>query len=919
MLSALVLPGSPSLDPSLNWYTLETENFSVHFACRGRPDAESETLARRVAAIADEVRTTLGTTLGLTLSGRCDIVIADFHDYHNGWASPFPHNCITVIPTPPAGDRTADDNWLRTLLIHEYSHLLQLTATRPPVRLFRPIFGRVVMPNALLPAWLIEGYAVWNETRFSQSGRLRSAEHATYLRAAARSNTLLPIDRCNSYDLQRYPAGNAPYLYGSRFMASLVAHDSGIWERYNHSHSGLLPFLEELHAKRVLRQRFAPLWQNWQQQVASQSESVTRQLTTYPLTQLQRLTFEGFENGSPLWSRNGAEVYFQSRSGHEYPAIKKVAWNGAYVQTLYRGLVTGSMSLSPAGDRLAFAQYELVRNGSEQTDIYELDLNTYRVRRLTHGLRARDPDFAPDTNLLVFVSNHKGSNCLEVLDLTTGTTSRLTEADFGTSYHTPRFSPNGRWLAIGISQLGAHPDIQLIDMRTGWTLPVTSDRANDLWPSWSRDGRYLFFVSDRSGTFNLYAYSLAEAELYQCTNLEFGIFEAAVGPGTRRIAAVSHSAEGDDIYVLELSPGNWVTASLEPDMSPNPATPETTVSGTTYFYNPFPSVLPTFWLPWYERCQGSWQVGALTLGWDVLQMHSYSCIAGYRSVSRSPFLRASYVFSRYLPDFTLAFDVDKARQWARLGIELPTCRTNHFQLWHWTWTVERDSAIRVALGLGGVFSSARSYRFCVAPVQGRILSAEISGRTKVLAGANDLLGVTAFWSEYIGRPPEHWSLRLQLGAGAALGDTSAYRAFSITPGPARLGVRGYTSNSATGREIAVASVQFRTPLCWCERGIGVLPVFLRNLNCAVFTDAGLIFPAPDEVSPRCEARIGTGVELRLDLNLAHHLPVNIGLGGAAGLVPLVSYQIYFKLHSSLLAELISGKGIRQSPLPAEPW
>ncbi|MEO0073354.1 MAG: hypothetical protein ABIK43_01665, partial [candidate division WOR-3 bacterium] len=706
LLLGTQLPPSPSFDPSLRWYTFESRNFSVHFACPGLPDDESEMLARQVAAVAEEVRNTVKGATGQVVPGRTDIVIADFFDYHNGWASPFPHNCITVIPTPPTADRTADDNWLRTLIIHEYSHLLQMTMTRGPASLLRRLFGRVVVPNALLPAWLTEGYAIWNETRFSYTGRLRSTEHDTYLRTAARSRALLSIDQCNSYDLQRYPAGNAPYLYGSRFMAAVTRQDSSLWDRYNLSHSSLLPFLEDLPARRLLGQSFLSLWQKWQQEVTAYSESVARELNAAPATLLQRLTFEGFTNGSPVWSRNGAEIYFQSRAGNEYPAIKKVAWNGAYVQTLYQGLITGSMSLSPQGDRLAFAQYELLRNGYEQTDIYELNLHTGEAKRLTSGMRARDPDFAPDTNQLVFVANHKGSNTLELLDLTTGEISRVAEAGFGTSYHTPRFSPSGRWLAVGISQPGSYPDIQLIDMRSGWVLPVTNDRANDLWPSWSRDGRLLFFVSDRSGRFNLYAYSLAEGQLYRCTNIESGIFEPAVGPGTRRIAAVTHSAEGDDICLLELSPADWTAVPLEPDTFLQPEYPQIDAPGTAYFYSPLPSVLPSFWLPLYLPSRGSWQAGIFTLGWDVLQMHSYACLAGYRAAARSPFVKADYVFSQYRPHFLLSLDADREHQLARIGTELTSRRTGHLQLWHLGFTAEHDSSLRTALDFGWFHNSA---------------------------------------------------------------------------------------------------------------------------------------------------------------------------------------------------------------------
>ena len=200
------VPGSISIDPRLSWYTIESDHFDVDFSCRGRPDSSSLQLAREVADIAEEVHATLTPTVGWTPRARTQIIIADFYDYSNGWAAPFPNNVITIIPTPPGGSRTNEGDWLRTLILHEYSHILQIDRVAGAAKALRKVFGRIIMPNALAPAWLNEGYAVYNETRFTDFGRLRSAEYDMMARAAADSGRLLPVDRCGNYDLQRYPA-----------------------------------------------------------------------------------------------------------------------------------------------------------------------------------------------------------------------------------------------------------------------------------------------------------------------------------------------------------------------------------------------------------------------------------------------------------------------------------------------------------------------------------------------------------------------------------------------------------------------------------------------------------------------------------------------------------------------------------------
>jgi hypothetical protein len=169
------VPGSIGLDPRLNWYTLESNHFDVHFSCRGKPDSTGTGLAREVADICEEVYATLTPVVGWAPHARTQIVIADFYDYFNGWAAPFPNNTITVIPTPPAGSKSNEGDWLRTLILHEYSHILQMDRVAGAPKALRKVFGRIIMPNALSPAWLDEGYAVYNETRFTDFGRLTGA------------------------------------------------------------------------------------------------------------------------------------------------------------------------------------------------------------------------------------------------------------------------------------------------------------------------------------------------------------------------------------------------------------------------------------------------------------------------------------------------------------------------------------------------------------------------------------------------------------------------------------------------------------------------------------------------------------------------------------------------------------------------
>jgi Tol biopolymer transport system component len=918
------IPGSISADPRLSWYTLESGHFDVHFSCRGRPDSSGLGLAREVADICEEVHATLTPVVGWAPRARTQIIIADFYDYWNGWAAPFPSNTITVIPTPPAGSKSNEGDWLRTLILHEYSHILQMDRVAGVPAALRRVFGRIIMPNALAPAWLDEGYAVYNETRFTDFGRLRSAEYDMMARAAADSGRLLPVDRCGSYELQRFPGGDAPYLYGSWLHGHVAAKDdSGIWDRYNRSRSSGFPFFENLHARRTLGKSIYDLWDETQVSLIAAAARTSGRVSESPVTQLRQLTHEGFWAGSPLWSRYGTRLYYISETDKEYPSIKMVDTATGKTTVLHQGLVTGNLSLSPDGRLLAFAELNLTGNYYEHTDIFAFDLSFGGVRQLTHGRHARDPDFAADTSLLVFVSNDRGQNNLNLLDLATGGVSALTETEDHTAYHGPRFSPSGKWIAVGVNRPGGYADIELVDRRTGWTIPVTHDRANDLSPAWSRTGKYLFFVSDRTGVFNLYAYQLATGETFQVTNVLYGVFEPSVSLDNRKIALTNFSASGYDIAAIDFRAADWRPAPefndtlphVEPGgLSPNGDCPQNRAQ--LYYYSPFPGILPAFWLPWISSFPGL-ELGAFTLGWDALQFHQYQLTGGYRFDRSSPFASAAYTLRRWRPVVSAVADLDLHAQAGNVNAELPFLATRHSNWLDLGVTVAHESTFASRMDIGWQYSSAHQYRFNVAPTEGRILGLHVDAQSRLLLSDRDQARALGYYYEYLGMPPAPWSLRAKLAIGTALGDATAAEAYELGTESGLLGVRGYQETSAGAQTVLAAGLQFRTPLWWVERGLGTGPLFIQNINAAGFADFGM---TSNQLLPDAQtlpdARIGIGAELRADLIVSHLLPVSLYAGCGVGLNPFWSYRFYFGLSSAMLSGILNSQpATRNASLP----
>ena len=221
LLAALIAwPASAraQLVPNDRWYTIETDHFRVHFA----KGLESE--GKQGAVDAERAWKELASELKAP-PGKVDLVIADNVDYVNGYASSFPSNRIVVFAHPPfdALDLRNYDDWLRLVITHELTHIFHLDRADGLWRFGRSIFGRhpALFPNSYLPSWIVEGLAVYYESRITGAGRLEGSEHYMIARAAAEQHRV-PGPAEWSRATSRFPGGETVYSYGSLLLDYLA-------------------------------------------------------------------------------------------------------------------------------------------------------------------------------------------------------------------------------------------------------------------------------------------------------------------------------------------------------------------------------------------------------------------------------------------------------------------------------------------------------------------------------------------------------------------------------------------------------------------------------------------------------------------------------------------------------------------------
>jgi len=952
LVVALILGFAPEVaaqyQPRLRFRVIATDHFRIYY------HQGEEPLARRLAGIAESVRSELPGRVGLEAPPVTHVVLANQDDDANGLATPIPYCTVRLTAAwPSLSDSIGNvDHWLRLAFIHEYVHILQLNQSAGWAHVAKVVLGRspLAFPNLFLPRWQIEGFATFWETRATGLGRLAAGDSADIVRARALVPGGEPLDRANGGAVE-WPDGYTPYLAGAWFydyLSKRFGEDAG--GRLAQVTAGRFLYLSAPAMKRLFGKSLGDLWTDFQRDTRAEASALPQ---SPPIG--RQLTRRGYFVTSPRFDDGGRTVVYSVHDADGFPALMATD----VASGLTRPIVdrAGGTQLGVRDGLLIFDQLELADNAAWRSDLFAANRRTGRSARLTRDARLLEPDLAADGRRIACLRlSEDGTRQLAVFRATrTGDAGfALTPMDVPiasddhASYGAPRWSPDGRRLAVERRRPGGPSEIVVFDLADGHErVAAASATSRNIEPTWMPDGSAILFASDRfSRSFQVYAVSASGDEIRRVTDVVGGAMSPDVSPDGQSLVYVGSSAEGYDLFEMPIDPAQWAVVAPEPVVAVAPVPAPVSAETKSYPYSPFPTMFPRAWTPLADTANGEIRVGVGVNGSDVLLRHSVSATLLWRFGDTTatggphrgrPDWTAGYVYNRWRPALVVSAsdtttflplsrtpnpllpDAELREQRVGVGVAVPIAHIRYAQVFQAGFDLQRRTLTvtgaqppryRNAFRAAWAINTARTYGRSISAEDG-IAAAVTSEQVRTAFGADgNADAFTAELRSYLRPVGGHAVLAARGGYGAATGDASVRRQFYLG-GTSSAGslldfgsnefrmLRGFDDQVYAGSRIAVASVEWRQPIWRIERGWGTFPVYLRAIHGTLFADGGLVGHPQFALD---QAKTSVGAEGSLDVVAGYNLLVTLTAGVAwthDGTPPgLRGTAVYFRLGQS---------------------
>ena len=514
--------------PELEWQTLATEHFNIHF------HQGLDAIAERGALIAEQSYQPILDQLKLQDFGKTDIVFSAEDEIMNGFAVPSKQIFIWVSQNDVAGEFGGSDKWLKLVITHEFQHIAQFEAHRT---------WAGIWAGLSIPAWWIEGMAeymteVWRVGRSDSEMKIHTYRNTL--------NQLDPHD--DGYAKVLYLA----WKYGDSSLVKISNHRSYLLsdpQKYPYWYDFKKAFEE------VTGQSQKDFDEEWRRVMNTYYYGYKSQKETIEEVG-EPLVLKGFNRvQSVTISPDSAQIAVIGRQGtkmRDYGLFTLRTDSTKKIKEIHHGRFNGDLDWSPDGHSIVVAEYHRGSHGSLLNDLRIVDLDSGKKKWITNNFRALHPVFSANGEGVFFVAHPGETTQIYYLNLTDQKRIQLSKFEGDIQLQSLDLSPDGNRLTFMIQGPQGDVDIAVMQIDGTHFQKVTHDSAEDMFPVWTADAQAIVFTSYRNSTPNLYRVDLDILNITQMTDVAEGIYSRQRLPLSEKIVA-STLADVDSVRLRSVS------------------------------------------------------------------------------------------------------------------------------------------------------------------------------------------------------------------------------------------------------------------------------------------------------------------------------------------------------------------------------
>ncbi len=270
---------------------------------------------------------------------------------------------------------------------------------------------------------------------------------------------------------------------------------------------------------------------------------------------------------NPHWSSDGRTIVFESTKDGK-SAIYTIYADGKNLLKLTDGGEDGQPRWSRDGKKIVFYSQ---RDGHMQ--LFLMNADGSDQHKLTNDADFDYlPDFSPKGDYVVFQSRkERPAIAHDIYIIRSDGTNRTLLTDGKNGYTSPKWSPDGKKIVFEqaivtkkyyrelsreeMNQMKNSTEIFVMDKNGKNLKNLTNNNFEDSTPHWSKNGKTIYFMSNRDGSPNIYAMNAAGTKVRKIADGKI-VTNPFISPDEKHFAYTKEVGGKWGLYVYEIKSGN---------------------------------------------------------------------------------------------------------------------------------------------------------------------------------------------------------------------------------------------------------------------------------------------------------------------------------------------------------------------------